>query len=222
MSFSSVLEIIKSGKSFLSSEAVDRQISAIFEQIKTIYFDISDSNTAAAKAALKSEDSIHNMKKSIEIAIPHLVAAYTISKRALDLTKKTRFLLIFTSDEYLIPYNERPDYLSYVALLSGEISILYKRIGQSTNSKEWYNVAINDYQASLNMFYSDLYNLKSINSSYVHEWKEIDDDESLAAAHMDRTPVATKNIEITEEGERFKNKEIQRKMKLFIDSISTY
>lgn len=184
-----------------------------------IYFDISEANIAAAKSALKSEDSRYNQKKCIEIAIPHLVAAYTISKKALDLTKKTRVLVVFTIDEAVISYSERPRYLSYLALLSGEISILYKRIGQLNNSKEWHGVAVNDYQTSLEIFYSDLENLKSISSSYVHEWEEIDDD-ALAAAHTDGFARPRHHIEITTEGEKYRTKEKQTKMMEFIDAIS--
>lgn len=219
MSFNALLGILKSGKSFYSAEAVDRQISAIFEQIKTIYLDVSDAHIAAARAALKSEESRYNQKKSIEIAIPHLVAAYTISKKALGLTKKSRILFVFTVDENLISYNEKPRYLSYLALLGGEISILYKKIGQINNSKEWYNIAVNDYQASLDLFYSDLENLKSISSSYVHEWKDIDSDDALAAAHTDGFARPKHHIEITIEGEKYRIKENQKKMKIFMDVI---
>jgi hypothetical protein len=219
MSFNSVLEIIKSGKDILSSESVDRQISAIFCQIKTIYSDISDASIAAAKAALKSENSLHNWEKCIEIAIPHLVAAYAISKKALGLTKKTRFLLLFTSDEYLIPENERHNYLSYTALLSGEISLLYKIIGQLTNAKDWHNVAVSDYQTALNMLYSDLIYLKSLDSSYVNERDEMVDEGSFPA-RCDRPSTFLHTIEITEKGKRYIDNEKQNKINAFVDAIS--
>lgn len=214
------MQILKLGKSYFSSEVVDRQISAIYDQTKTIYTDVSDANIAAAKEALKSEDSRYNLGKCVEISIPHLVAAYTISRKALRLTKKTKFLFIFTIDEDLISRKDRPDYLSYLALLSGEISTLYRKIGQINNSKEWHDIAINDFQESLDLFYYGLNNLKSIDEAYVDEFERYDPDDEIIACHTERCSIPKHCIEITYKGEKFRNKEIEKKMNEFIDAIS--
>jgi hypothetical protein len=172
-------------------QSFQEEIDGIYNYIRNIYSDISDSHIISAKQAIKAAENSSYSANEILDAIAHLRDAYNISKSALHKTKETRFLLFFKDKEDLIPYYEKLKYCQSIAHIAGVISILYKTIHQSGNSTEWKSIALNDYKVALSYLFIDVDELKIISKSYVEEYE---DEKEIAHGGVDMVEIETRTV----------------------------
>ena len=185
------------------------EVDNIYQQIKAIYSDISHAHVNSAKQALLAAESSNYRVHEILDAISHTRDAYNVSNVALDKTREVRSLFFFTSNEAVIPYNERDSYHNLLAHLAGIISILYRSINESKSSEDWKKTAIGNFRLGFNISREEL---KSINPNFVDiEYEE--DNNNYGAATGDGA-LCRGNYEyeiITEDG--YKCIENQRNLK---------
>lgn len=203
--------------SLINKIELQNQIEAIYLTMYGIYDNISKSSFESAKQCIRSLQGGLNYNAKILDAISHLRLSYNISKNIFYQTRKVKFLMFTIDDSQWVVFDpdKRLAIRKSLAEIAALIAFLYHTIGESQNFTEWKNIAVKDYEYTLDS--KEIYNAYYYKNSHPQYVKEAYRDGGYIG---DGFYGREKYYEFTDLGHEYINKLIKEDVAEFVRAIT--
>lgn len=211
--------LVKIISKIIQNQSFEKEIDALYNEIKSIYIDFSSVYFLSAKQSLKS-----NTKEETRAAIHHFIDAYNTLKTLSAKKRKKIYLWGWYTKEFdVIDIGSRQSLNKILTSISVIISILYFKIYEYNNYMYWQRCSLRNKINELSFMTIPIDELERINSSFIEidEWEEDDycGDYGDGGVHKCGTITHRYKV-ISKDGKQYIRKKKKELLKKFIKDIT--